>query len=311
VGFGIQTWIQIFVGLVAIIPSVALFINYRRTEIYDYLLFSILFLVGAIDRILIMPLINEGVVNTSISDTRLFQIHWLLVEIATLILFFHAVRLRWLKTPSFIWYTGIIWFTIIVFSIALWEQIDEKEVEYVLFTDMDYTFTFNQAGFGLMTQGGTIISSSGHDFLGVLFGIYVGIVVIYVYAKLELVSNDKRGILARRIWLYAASLWILFHVSALPFRIFHQYFNILLLLALILVSYIVIFVPEAMLLSKIQIYRASELYNKVLSIKSEKEIDDFGMHSLLDYIKNLPPNILRMLERKKAESKLIDQVIGF
>jgi hypothetical protein len=163
---------------------------------------------------------------------------------------------------------------------------------------MAYTYTFEEAGVGLRTSNGRLISSTGHDVFGLLYGIYVGMLVLYAYAKLELASIDKRSKLAKRLWLYAICLWLLFHFIALPWRIYSNYFDILFLVALILVSYIAIFIPEAMLLSKIQIYRASNLYAKVLKLKSENEIKAFGMDALLNYIQNLPPNIIPLRENK-------------
>ena len=73
---------------------------------------------------------------------------------------------------------------------------------------------------------------------------------------------------------------------------FWEFNRFLYLLGTIFLVFIAIRYPEAVLISHAQLNRALNVYSSIMDLKTEKEIQDFGMSSLVAYIKQIPLGLI-------------------
>ncbi len=97
--------------------------------------------------------------------------------------------------------------------------------------------------------------------------------------------------MAKKLWIIASSLILLFWLLTLPWVPVATYKMVLAMVSLIFISYIAMKIPEGMLISHTQITRAIYLYQKVQ--RDDTDIFSHGPDSLIDYLKNLPEDIIK------------------
>lgn len=76
------------------------------------------------------------------------------------------------------------------------------------------------------------------------------------------------------------------------FMQFWEFNRFLYLVGTIFIVYIAIRYPEAVLISHAQLSRALNVYSSIMALKTEKEIQDFGLSSLVAYIKQIPLGLI-------------------
>ncbi|MFX0208961.1 MAG: hypothetical protein ACFFDT_23455, partial [Candidatus Hodarchaeota archaeon] len=65
---------------------------------------------------------------------------------------------------------------------------------------------------------------------------------------------------------------------------------------LAVIAYTTLRYPEAILLSKVQLIRAFSLYQSIQTLQTHKQVREFGLVSLVEYLKKLPPEIISGFE---------------
>ena len=187
--------------------------------------------------------------------------------LSSLFLLLHALRLKWEKFP---WYVTII----ILLDICI-GLITASRAFY--FLDMWDIFIL------LWQLAGWIM------FLTYAF-------LIYAYSTTKSLIMDKSIVIAKRLWisfgcmaLITASMIIL---SPDLFMQFWEFNRFLYLVGTIFIVYIAIRYPEAVLISHAQLSRALNVYSSIMALKTEKEIQDFGLSSLVAYIKQIPLGLI-------------------
>lgn len=116
------------------------------------------------------------------------------------------------------------------------------------------------------------------------------------------VIADRRINNAKLLWIIVACMWIinpLLEIGSWPViglwpwvNLFAPVFRLKQVLNVAILVYIALRYPEAVLISKAQISRAVNVYETVISMESDVEIKEFGMSSLVDYLKQVPREIL-------------------
>ena len=122
-----------------------------------------------------------------------------------------------------------------------------------------------------------------------------------MYLTTRYVIIDDRIRIARNLWIDAASLGCMRPILILGHNLslwttdplFPNLFN---LLGLAVIAYTTIRYPEAILLSKVQIIRAMNLYKAIQSLQTQKQVHEFGLASIVKYLKKLPPEIVAGFE---------------
>lgn len=287
----IDEWLVIIIGFISLIPSFILLKQYIKTSIVDFLLFSGVFFS-------VTATCFSSIFADATNILFFFQLHrWALV-FTFLFFFLHGSRILWTRTPTVIWYIGIIWFAILVFLILFWEIIPQEDTAFVLFMEMPHgPNQFHPKGAGLKTPGGVILNSSSHRLLSDLYSLYTAGILGYTYIKIKPIHPTKKIVITKRLWLIIWSLVFVYGILGLPW-VFHFLSSIissfstirflLILIAEVLSAFIAIMIPESMLISQTQVLRAQKLYKQVQQFHSKQEIKEFGMESLVEYLKHIP-----------------------
>ncbi len=284
---GLIELVNLFLASIALIPAVLIAKQYRRTGIEDYLIFAAAFFTFSI-------LLTTSVIGIVTKELFIMQLdHWLYNSLFFL-WFLHSVRMRWDRTPRVVWYTGIIWYALLMFLILFWEVMSpQPDNAIVLFMEMPRTHsTYYPFGAGIMTTGGVIIYSTAHGILRLLFHMYVWAILLYAYWTVKPVYSSERIILARRLMISAGVIGLIYMILSLPWFPDIPLLNAILIIGFGLVIYVAIRIPEGLVLSQVQIIRAVSLYKEVKDLSSELAIKRFGMPSLVEYLQNIPPEII-------------------
>lgn len=284
--------IDIVSAIIMIIPSVILLKHYFKTWLIDYLRFAIFFILASLGLFLVTL---SGIYELLILEQLR---HWILTSMV-FILFLHSIKILWEKPPRVIFYLGVIWYAFLMILgifFKIFQQPHDKAK--VLFLELPYTFSGTHPfGAGVKTEGGNIIISSSYGQLWYLFLIFVNILLIYSYIKVIPINPTKRIILARRLWLIAFISYLFYAVIGIGLNLLFDLANIFILLAVLIVGYIAFRLPEAMLISEVQILNAFDLYDKIRDLTTDEKRAEFGLSQLVNYIQSLPSD----LYQSKAE----------
>ncbi|UCG01867.1 MAG: hypothetical protein JSW11_19965 [Candidatus Heimdallarchaeota archaeon] len=113
--------------------------------------------------------------------------------------------------------------------------------------------------------------------------------------------TDNRVHTARNLWVIATALGCMRPILNLGHNLSLWITNPILpslfdFLGLALIAYTTLRYPEAILLSKIQFIRAIKLYKVIQSFQTQKQVNNFGFLSLVEYLRKLPPEIITGFE---------------
>lgn len=272
-------------SIIMIIPSTILLKNYFKTKLIDYLYFALFFIFGSL-----------GLLAVSLSKFYELLIleqlrQWLLVT-AIFLLFLHTVKILWDKPPKIIWYSGVIWYALLMFLTFFFKIFDQPDKAKVLFLELPHTFSGTHPfGAGVQTENGIIIISTSFNQLFNLYFLLIMVLLNYAYIKVKPISPTKRIIRAKRLWLVAWISFLIWAVIAIGINFLFEIGNMFILITMIIIAIIAFTIPEAMLISEHQILHAIDLYNRINELRTEKQKDEFGMPELVKYIQSLPSDL--------------------
>ena len=286
----INQWIGIFVAILALIPAVILLNYYSKTHFIDYFLFGLFFLCGAV--VLIAdPL--DGLTNILI----FYQIHHISIDTGYLLLFLHAIRMRWRRTPRTLLVIGIGWYILLFIMTSSWQLMIQPAYAQVVFWYLPHTFSsYFPYGAGLKING-IIIYSTAFRYWGELYRLYAIGVLLYAYITVKPILYSEKIFLARKLWIGVWFCMLLHAISLFPWFDFTQVVDIFLFIAGLIFAFISIRIPEAILISESQLLRVKKLYDKIeahnidASNGVKYEIDFLGnphfYESIRKYIENI------------------------
>ena len=291
---GITEWLNLIFAFLALIPATVLIIQYRRTGIQDCLLLLGAFLSSSLT-------LTFAVIAAATNFLLLYQFHhWSYI---TLFLFFlfYACRLRWDHPPKVIQYLGVIWVGILALLILFWEVMPQPDRAVVLLWEMPRGYSsYFPNGAGLSVNG-LIIFSTAHNIIRIFYSIYVISIALYSCLTVKPFYETKKIILAKRLWIIAAAILLIYFTLVIPWLyVYIQGIGIdiqlLIVISVGLVAYIAIIIPEGLLLSQSQIYRALELYQRIHEVPTEEALLRIGLPSLVEYLKSIPKDLIKTLE---------------
>ena len=294
---GITEWLNLIFAFLALIPAIVLIIQYHRTGIQDCLL-----LVGAF--ITCSSTLTLAVIASITNILLLYQLHhWSYITLHLFFLFY-ACRLRWDHPPKVIQYSGVIWACILAFLIFFWEVMPQPNRAVVMLLEMPHGYSsYFPNGAGLAVNG-LIIFSTAHNILRVFFSIYVFLIALYSLLTAKPFYETKKVILARRLWIVAAVILLQYCILVIPWLYVYIQgielnIQLLIVISMSIVAYIAIMIPEGLLLSHAQIYRALELYQRVQNVPTEEALISIGLPSLIEYLKSIPKDLIETLGDSK------------
>ena len=279
----INQWLGVIVAILAIIPTIILLSYYKKTLFIDYFLFGMFFLFATIV-LFADPL--AGLTNILI----VYQIHHISIDTAYLLLFLHAVRMRWRRAPRILMFIGITWYLLLFLMTLTWQLMYQPQSAQVVFWYLPHTFSsYYPLGAGLKING-VIIYSTAFRYWGELYRLYSIGVLLYAYITVKPIIHSSKINLAKRLWILIWILLLIHAISLFPWFDFTNIVDIFLIGGGLILAFISIRMPEAILISESQLIRLKELYDK---------IDDYTMTT--------PDN--QNYERDLLESPLLQESI--
>ncbi|MFX1506746.1 MAG: hypothetical protein ACFFDC_11650 [Promethearchaeota archaeon] len=190
-----------------------------------------------------------------------------------LVLLLHAVRLRWEAPPVFV-----------IVSLFL---IPIMSIQNALIVVPEYRDLL--IGMGFQTLIPLILELPNY------IGFVSTFTFILVYASIKPVVKDRRTDTARILWVIVGFSWCVdFILKLVAFDFFIEIF-LFIQLKRLFTSLVVVFItvryPEAVLISQPQIIRAVNLYQSIKSLETKQDTQNFGMASLIDYIDRIPAEL--------------------
>lgn len=194
-------------------------------------------------------------------------------SISLLVLLLHAVRLKWEAPPVFV--------IVSLFFIPIMSILNA----FVVVPDYRELLI----GMGLQPLIPLLLELPNY------IGLVSTFAFILVYASTKPIVKDRRTDTARILWVIVGFSWCVdFILKLVAFDFFIEIF-LLIQLKRLFTSLVVVFItvryPEAVLISQPQIIRAINLYQSIKSLETEQDIQNFGMTSLIDYIDRIPSEL--------------------
>ena len=262
-------WPLFFIHLFYFIPIYILIKYYKKTKIFDYLLFSIFLGFLVIEQFAEIFFLIE----LWPSQELWFFVNQISISMFLLVLLLHAVRLKWEGPPMFLIVSLLL---IPIMSILNALIVVPEYIDLLIGTGL-------QSLIPLIRE------------LPKYIGLVSTFAFILVYASTKPVVKDRRANTARILWLIVGFSWCIdFILKLVAFNFFIEIF-LLVQLKRLFTSLVAIFItvryPEAVLISQPQIIRAVDLYQSIKSLNTEQAIQNFGMASLIDYINQIPAEL--------------------
>ncbi len=242
--------IRLGTAILAVIPAVILRNYYIKTRMTDFILVIGIFITGALN------LISAVLIPTFYPYNSFYLLIYLLI-------FIHALRVKWQKPPPVLLYIGVLGY-------------------------------FGIESFILLNQ------FFSHDFINILlniYRIYALILLFWVYSTTPRIIADERIETTRNLFLIAAILHFIYPILRIGNLTSFWTLDINVgflfdLFSLAVIAYIFVRYPETAVLSHAQFLRIVGLYEKIQSLKSAKEVEEMGMSSFIEYIQKVRQEVL-------------------
>jgi hypothetical protein len=246
------------------------------------------------------------------SETKLiyFKIAYGAQVVFYFLFYLHASQIQWTKPPKLITFIGWGWALVILILISMWSIMTFEKTQNVVIFNMPRSYTaFYPDGAGVTLFGHFLLGTS-YRLVSDLYRIFVICLLLYSYYLVKPINETPRIKMARRLWLIAGGIHLLYLFTILPWGIVSPWPGVLNFISSILIVIITIFIPEAALISRVQLLRANKLYNKITQTRNlthshEPGYDygndhSHGFESIVSYLDNLPLAIKEMLEQENA-----------
>lgn len=281
----------LIVGFLALIPAGLLLRQFLKTKIRDYFLFFLFFA----DAFLTLTL---DVVAGYTKILYIIELNHITIDIIYLLLTIHATRIIWKSTPKPVLVVTFVWFFALMFMTLMWAKIPAVNsgnwlgIPNFPISFSDYAFTASGQPYlaaGLVYNG-IIIYGTQFRIFGDLFRIYAVGFLLYAYITAKPLNPTPRILTAKKIWIV---VWIMLLLHAIvlfpPFGAsgLANLVGFILIIAGALITYIAIFIPEAILISRVQVQRIFDLYDKLQKASSDEEIEKLQIESLMMYLKSV------------------------
>ncbi len=279
------------VAFLSIIPAVLLLRQFIKTKIRDYFLFFLFF----IDAFVVLTL---DVIAGVTKDLLLIQMHHISIDLIYVLLVIHATRIIWKNTPILVLAVTFVWFFGLMIMTLMWSI--TNPVHYgnwlgiahfpVSFSSYAFADTGAIGVAAALKFGNTIIYGTQFRVFGDLFRIYAVGFLLYAYITAQPLNPTKEILKAKKIWIV---VWVLLLIHAIvlfpPFgdTALATLVGLSLIVAGILITYITLFIPEAILISRVQVQRVFDLYEKLEKASNEEEIEKLQIESLMLYLKSV------------------------
>lgn len=273
------------------IPAISFHRKYRLVPLEEFRFFSIIFYC------VVLSVVGEiGAILWDI--TFFYQIQFLALISIYYVMYGYALRVHFQKSPKIVKYVMQIYFGILTLLIILWTKMDQPKNAKLLFWEVSATSTtYFPKGAGLKINDVFILSTSYY----LLIDVFILICLIgYLFSLVfvDLVIEYRKIQKAKKLWIFVALINLIWVFFVLPWTPSYEEANILIVIQLIVIIYIVVKIPEGMIISNSQFFRS---YDLLIEIVNRDEIDihrdKLGISSFFDYLEI----VMEALENQSTE----------
>lgn len=288
---GVNEAIVIVLNIAALIASILVLYYYKKTKLTDFLIYSWFFFQAFVTTaILIFALSNDILI--------LYQLHWISMSTQYVLFFRHISKLVYDKTPKALNIIGYGFYLLIVIIIAFWKKMEQPMIGTQLFI---FKGDHNQSSYfplgGGLEYDNTIILSSAYQGLMAIYFVLITTFGVYAYAKIQLVNSTPRTRRAKKLWILTYIFFFLFSALRLPYiteinsEWNYLYGNVFATIGMALAIFTILTIPEAVLLSQVQVVRACSLYKMVHVYEDKNSLNTMGLNRIYDYIKLISDDV--------------------
>ncbi|RMG28909.1 MAG: hypothetical protein D6732_18060 [Methanobacteriota archaeon] len=221
-------------GFVALVPTVPLLKLFRMSQIKEYLIFCAVFLTSSLFSF-------SSVLAQETNELFFWQLMFTARNLTYFLFFLHMVRMLWYHPPLYVLYPGVVGYALVQFSIIFWQ--------------------FNEAGVpGLFLPDGTDIYSSNHRLLAIIFQLYVSLLFLYGYYKIQVenpsprVKNTKLAMMTMAVILLVSRIYRLLQNFGLPENPGAEVLgNLMIVVGFLTVGLVFIISPSSIMLTPVQL----------------------------------------------------------
>ncbi|MHA2363561.1 MAG: hypothetical protein ACXAC7_06360 [Candidatus Hodarchaeales archaeon] len=196
-------------------------------------------------------------------------------------------RIKWEQPPKLIYYLGIGWFFVLLISMFLQQNIEFQD-----------NISFIKKPILLFE-------------MAELYRIFAAFLIFYAAYSEKPIKDTQRvnrcilgwklvGLLLMLCGVFNLFVWSFFSNVDQSIEFFWlNLFSLTLLFVMMVIVWMAVFFPEALLFTQAQILRAIDLYETIQNLDSDQAVKDYGMNPLIDYLKSLPPDLISELKIRK------------
>ncbi|MHA2503665.1 MAG: hypothetical protein ACXAE3_12435 [Candidatus Kariarchaeaceae archaeon] len=282
---------SIVITAILLVPGSIELYYYFKTRLFDYLLLS-----GVYLSTIFLFVANIMIINES-HGGYLFPLksQFIATHVTYFLMLIHVNRIRNSTKSKVLLVIGSLWFVTLMFLTLSWELTIQPDSINLLGIKLGIGYEGVHPQGASYYLGSLLLYSSSFRLLGDLFGIFVFGYMFYTYYLITPLIQYYRIIQARRLWLVAISLFLGSLFLSLPgiyVTLGALLPTILLMFAFMILTYVAVFIPEALIMSEVLIFRMHRLYD----LLDENEdgsvnIPVYNIAGILSYLASLPQDL--------------------
>jgi hypothetical protein len=171
-----------------------------------------------------------------------------------------------------------------------WELQEQPDRATFLF------FTISKGGNALYHPNGAglpdndfLTYSTSFPHLNIIFTLYIAFLGVYYATRYTPLHQTPRIRKAQKLWYFVFSLHLLYYILALSNLDLNIFVQSTLFVAILIIIYIILFIPEGLILSHYQITSVYKLYDDIdqIEMDTDKESRNMTIEQIKDYMNSI------------------------
>ncbi|MHA2098526.1 MAG: hypothetical protein ACW99A_07550 [Candidatus Kariarchaeaceae archaeon] len=271
---------------------------YFRTKIVEFAIISLFFLFSGITYLFILLSFSfDLLIFYQLERFFLITSYWFLLILIT--------KIEKPKAKMNLFIKGLGAYSIILLIlIALWEKGVQPENAKIFGFEIHHieNVPYHPDGAGLTLNAINLTYGTSFPLLNTVYMLTVSSLLLYTFIKIALPIKTQRTVYAKRLWVISLSFHVVWTIFALPWIDLGRDFQFFNAISAIIIIFIIIYVPEGLILSKSQIMATYYFYDSIAKIEKYEDknmhFTDLAVEHIIEYIDSMPSEILNKYKDK-------------
>jgi hypothetical protein len=182
--------------------------------------------------------------------------------------------------------------------VALWEKGTQPDNANIFGIEINHieNVPYHPEGASITISSIDLTYGTSFPLLNTVYMFAVSFLLLFTFMKITLPIQTRRTITAKRLWITSMSIHVIWTTLALPWFDLGRQFQFFNLLSALIIIFIIIFVPEGLILSKSQLmatYYFYDIFDKIEKLEEKKlNFADMAVEAIIDYINAIPADVL-------------------